>query len=177
MHNDAGLLGCLLGHAPACPASLCPVLPPGISTSASASALLTATEISSCRLPLISFIWSNSHSRVSVATCRHQLRWQLSGRVVEITSIPKLNMLAVAGRMLHGLACVLSPTAQLHLTWSFLLLPVCSLPPTAPMSSVRRRSFAVWMSSSPALITNVPAAHSDATCGQPAAGSQGRKNT
>mmetsp|Transcript_22664 Transcript_22664/g.62571 ORF Transcript_22664/g.62571 Transcript_22664/m.62571 type:complete len:282 (-) Transcript_22664:148-993(-) len=45
-------------------------------------------------------------------------------------------------------------------TWSFLERPVCSLPPTAPTISVSLRSLAVWMSSSPALITNVPASHS-----------------
>jgi hypothetical protein len=51
-------------------------------------------------------------------------------------------------------------------TWSFLLRPVCSLPPTAPISSVSLLSLAVWMSSSPGLTTNLPAAHSDATWGQ-----------
>ena len=33
-------------------------------------------------------------------------------------------------------------------TWSLRERPVCSLPPSGPMSSLRRRSFAVWMSSS-----------------------------
>mmetsp|Transcript_10554 Transcript_10554/g.24807 ORF Transcript_10554/g.24807 Transcript_10554/m.24807 type:complete len:218 (-) Transcript_10554:159-812(-) len=45
-------------------------------------------------------------------------------------------------------------------TWSFRLRPVWTLPPAAPMSSVRRRSLAVWMSSSPSQTTKVPAAHS-----------------
>lgn len=39
-------------------------------------------------------------------------------------------------------------------------LPVWSFPPAAPISSVRRRSLAVWMSSSPSLTSKVPAAHS-----------------
>mmetsp|Transcript_13265 Transcript_13265/g.38550 ORF Transcript_13265/g.38550 Transcript_13265/m.38550 type:complete len:244 (-) Transcript_13265:264-995(-) len=52
-------------------------------------------------------------------------------------------------------------------TWSLRERPVCSFPPTPPMSSVRRRSFAVWMSSSPCLITNWPACHSDATLSRP----------
>lgn len=33
-------------------------------------------------------------------------------------------------------------------TWSLRERPVCSLPPSGPMSSLRRRSLAVWMSSS-----------------------------
>lgn len=45
--------------------------------------------------------------------------------------------------------------------------PVCSLPPAAPISSVRRRSLAVWMSSSPSLISNLPAAHSSLTSCRP----------
>ena len=53
-------------------------------------------------------------------------------------------------------------------TWSLRERPVCSLPPTAPTSSVRRRSLAVWMSSSPATILNAPARHSSATCVRPA---------
>ena len=55
-----------------------------------------------------------------------------------------------------------------RLTWSFLDLPVCSFPPTAPISSVSLRSLAVWMSSSPALISKVPALHSAATASNPA---------
>ena len=54
------------------------------------------------------------------------------------------------------------------LTWSFLDLPVCSFPPTAPISSVSLLSFAVWMSSSPGLISKVPALHSAATASRPA---------
>mmetsp|Transcript_34485 Transcript_34485/g.67847 ORF Transcript_34485/g.67847 Transcript_34485/m.67847 type:complete len:218 (+) Transcript_34485:767-1420(+) len=53
-------------------------------------------------------------------------------------------------------------------TWSFLDRPVCSLPPAGPMISVRRRSLAVWMSSSPGLISNESEAHSDATVPRPA---------
>ena len=52
-------------------------------------------------------------------------------------------------------------------TWSFRLRPVCTLPPGAPISSVSRRSFAVWMSSSPSLTANVPASHSPRTCSSP----------
>ena len=51
-------------------------------------------------------------------------------------------------------------------TWSLRLRPVCSLPPVAPMSSLSRRSLAVWMSSSPLLISKLPAAHSSATLHQ-----------
>ena len=51
-------------------------------------------------------------------------------------------------------------------TWSLRERPVCSFPPTAPISSVRRRSLAVWISSSPDTILNVPASHSSSTCMQ-----------
>ena len=34
-------------------------------------------------------------------------------------------------------------------TWSLRLRPVCNLAPTSPISSVTRRSIAVWTSSSP----------------------------
>jgi len=50
-------------------------------------------------------------------------------------------------------------------TWSLRLRPVCSFPPTGPISSVRRRSLAVWMSSSPCLMINEPPRHSEATWG------------
>jgi hypothetical protein len=46
--------------------------PPGINTSASASALLVATVMSSCRLARMSTSWEYSHRRVSVATCTAQ---------------------------------------------------------------------------------------------------------
>jgi len=46
-------------------------------------------------------------------------------------------------------------------------LPVCSLPPVGPIISVSRRSFAVWMSSSPSFTTNVSAAHSALTFNNP----------
>lgn len=39
-------------------------------------------------------------------------------------------------------------------TWSFRERPVCNLPPTGPTSSVSRRSFAVWISSSPGWTSN-----------------------
>lgn len=52
-------------------------------------------------------------------------------------------------------------------TWSFRERPVCSLPPTAPMISESRRSLAVWMSSSPGLISNSPARHSSPTATRP----------
>ena len=48
---------------------------------------------------------------------------------------------------------------RLRRTWSFRLRPVCSLPAAAPMSSCRRRSLAVWMSSSDGWIWKVPARH------------------
>ena len=51
--------------------------------------------------------------------------------------------------------------------WSFRDRPVCSLPPTAPTSSLRRRSLAVWMSSSPLTILNDPERHSSATLSRP----------
>ena len=44
---------------------------------------------------------------------------------------------------------------------------MCSLPPTAPTSSLRRRSLAVWMSSSPATISKDPDRHSSATRSRP----------
>lgn len=50
-------------------------------------------------------------------------------------------------------------------TWSLRLRPVWSFPPAGPISSVSRRSLAVWMSSSPGLMTNVPPPHSLATWG------------
>jgi hypothetical protein len=53
-------------------------------------------------------------------------------------------------------------------TWSLRERPVCSLPPTAPTSSVSRRSLAVWMSSSPGLTTKASASHSAATASRPA---------
>mmetsp|Transcript_7467 Transcript_7467/g.14687 ORF Transcript_7467/g.14687 Transcript_7467/m.14687 type:complete len:218 (-) Transcript_7467:230-883(-) len=52
-------------------------------------------------------------------------------------------------------------------TWSLRERPVWSLPPTAPTNSVRRRSFAVWMSSSPCLMTKELLAHSEATLSKP----------
>ena len=41
--------------------------------------------------------------------------------------------------------------------------PVCSFPPSGPASSVRRRSIAMWMSSSGAVNSNVPSSSSRAT--------------
>ena len=45
-------------------------------------------------------------------------------------------------------------------TWSLRLRPVWSLPPTGPISSVRRRSIAMWMSSSAGRKRNRPASSS-----------------
>ena len=45
--------------------------------------------------------------------------------------------------------------------------PVWSLPPTGPTISVSLRSLAVWMSSSPGLISKVPASHSRPTLSRP----------
>mmetsp|Transcript_6470 Transcript_6470/g.24417 ORF Transcript_6470/g.24417 Transcript_6470/m.24417 type:complete len:266 (+) Transcript_6470:756-1553(+) len=53
-------------------------------------------------------------------------------------------------------------------TWSFRDLPVCSFPATDPITSPSLRSFAVWMSSSPSLTSNVSASHSLPTIVKPA---------
>mmetsp|Transcript_542 Transcript_542/g.1973 ORF Transcript_542/g.1973 Transcript_542/m.1973 type:complete len:217 (+) Transcript_542:744-1394(+) len=52
-------------------------------------------------------------------------------------------------------------------TWSFRERPVCSFLPGSPMSSVRRRSLAVWMSSSLGMVWKVPASHSWRTLSSP----------
>ena len=41
-------------------------------------------------------------------------------------------------------------------TWSLRLRAVCSFPATSPATSKRRRSMAMWMSSSPSSKTNSP---------------------
>lgn len=51
---------------------------------------------------------------------------------------------------------------------SFLLLPVCNLPPTSlPSNSLNRLSFPVCMSSSFSFSMNVPVRHSSAICAKP----------
>src|SRR5215208_971511 len=52
-------------------------------------------------------------------------------------------------------------------TWSLRLRPVWSLPPAGPTSSVRRRSTALWTSSSPSEKANRPASSSPATWPRP----------
>src|SRR5215217_4148865 len=52
-------------------------------------------------------------------------------------------------------------------TWSLRLRPVWSLPPAGPTSSVRRRSTALWTSSSPSVNSNRPASSSRATWARP----------
>ena len=48
-------------------------------------------------------------------------------------------------------------------TWSLRDRAVCRLPPAGPAISIRRRSIAMWMSSSPGRNSNVPSANSAAT--------------
>mmetsp|Transcript_10438 Transcript_10438/g.31395 ORF Transcript_10438/g.31395 Transcript_10438/m.31395 type:complete len:211 (+) Transcript_10438:2164-2796(+) len=52
-------------------------------------------------------------------------------------------------------------------TWSLRERPVCSFLPASPTNSVRRRSLAVWMSSSPSTTTKVPDSHSCRTLSRP----------
>ena len=52
-------------------------------------------------------------------------------------------------------------------TWSLRLRPVWSLPPAGPTSSVRRRSTALWTSSSPSAKANLPDSSSPATWARP----------
>mmetsp|Transcript_23554 Transcript_23554/g.63391 ORF Transcript_23554/g.63391 Transcript_23554/m.63391 type:complete len:210 (+) Transcript_23554:1024-1653(+) len=82
-------------------------------------------------------------------------------------------MLAMASISPSRSSVIFHTSSRIHIrtsvaTWSLRERPVWSLPPFGPMSSVRRRSFAVWISSSPGLSSNVPAAHSARTCSSPA---------
>ena len=84
--------------------------------------------------------------------------WVKPGMIVSVLSS------AIFSRLVTNPSMDLTASSALSLryilkstaTWSFLLLPVCSLPPAGPILSVSENSMLVWMSSSLKSSWNVP---------------------